>query len=398
MFLRISSRKGTTPMHLKLNESEFSVTAEGTTIQLFAKEFALLQFLYLNQGHAFSREQLLDKVWQGEHPTDRTVDDHIYRLRKKLSPLSGVEIVTIRSFGYSLRVHGLHNAQNLKPTLQDSELNAAMRDVFAKYHQYGQGKSMLALADQQDLLGYEVDKFYAVYIHFVQGDLQWLLYTKDVEINERLYWLLLIYMYLSEPEKALHYCELALKKKVLLPSQHLELEILNIIDLYALTGKKDEALKRLEITYRYCEQPEMSNFYLSTAITEMYVHLLFEHPNEFRLSQLSEEIEQLLLEKPYLRETGSFQVIKGLSLFKQKQWETGELLVDKGLQIMELSGFVPLYYFALYRVYHYTSRFSVKGNLQKKYAGLYEAAKHKRDYTALLPQLKEKIYRMLGRV
>ena len=88
-------------------------------------------------------------------------------------------------------------------------------------------------------------------------------------------------------------------------------------------------------------------------------------------------------------------MIKGLSLFKQKQWETGQLLVDKGLQIMELSGFVPLYYFALYRVYHYTMRFSVKGSLQKKYIGLYEAAKDKRDYTALFPQLEEKIHTML---
>lgn len=382
-------------MHLRLNESEFSVTAEGTTIQLFAKEFALLQFLYLNQGQAFSREQLLDKVWQGEHPTDRTVDDHIYRLRKKLNPLSKVEIVTIRSFGYSLRVHGQHNEQNLKPTLQDRELHAAMRDVFVKYHQYGQGKSMLALADQQDLLGYEVDQFYAVYIHFVQGDLQWLLYTKDALIEERLYWLLLIYMYLNDPKKALDYCELALKKNLLLPSQHLEMEILNIVDLYALAEKKEDALKRLALSYSYCKQPEMSNFFLSTAITEMYVHLLYEHSNELRLSQLAEEIEHLLLEKPYLRETGSFQVIKGLSLFKQKQWETGELLVDKGLQIMELSGFVPLYYFALYRVYHYIIRFPIKDSLQHKYMGLYEAAKHKRDYNTLLPQLEEKIYRML---
>lgn len=382
-------------MYLKLNESEFKVTADGITIQLFAKEFALLQFLYLNQGHAFNREQLLDKVWQGEHPTDRTVDDHIYRLRKKLSPLSEIEIVTIRSFGYSLRVHAVQNEQKLKPTLYDSELNSAMRDVFVKYHQYGQGKSMLALADQQDLLGYEVDKFYSVYIHFVQGDLQWLLYTKNVPIEERLYWLLLIYMYLGEPEKSLYYCELALKKNMLLPSQHLELEILNIVDLYALTGKIDEALTQLELTYRYCEQPEMSNFFLSTAITEMYVRLLRKHSDEYRLSQLREQIEQILLEKPFLRETGSFQVIKGLSLFKQQEWGEGELLVDKGLHIMELSGFVPLYYFALYRVYNYMLRFPIKKGLQKKYTELYEAAKQKKDYLSLFSQLEERIHRML---
>lgn len=54
------------------------------SVELLAKEFALLQFLYERRGQAFSREQLLDRVWVLEYPVERTVDDHIYRLRKKL--------------------------------------------------------------------------------------------------------------------------------------------------------------------------------------------------------------------------------------------------------------------------------------------------------------------------
>ena len=48
------------------------------------KEFDLLQFFLENQGHALSRDQILNKVWGFDYFGDlRTVDTHVKRLRKK---------------------------------------------------------------------------------------------------------------------------------------------------------------------------------------------------------------------------------------------------------------------------------------------------------------------------
>ncbi|AIQ11684.1 hypothetical protein PDUR_06795 [Paenibacillus durus] len=64
-------------MVLEFSENGHTVSAGGITVELFAKEFALLRFLYRNRGRAFSREQLLNSVWPLEYPVERTVDDHI---------------------------------------------------------------------------------------------------------------------------------------------------------------------------------------------------------------------------------------------------------------------------------------------------------------------------------
>ena len=54
-------------------------------LELTKTEFALLDLLAKNAGKPVSREQILDSVWGYTYfPTTRTVDTHIYRLRKKL--------------------------------------------------------------------------------------------------------------------------------------------------------------------------------------------------------------------------------------------------------------------------------------------------------------------------
>ncbi|WP_109687717.1 winged helix-turn-helix domain-containing protein [Tumebacillus permanentifrigoris] len=89
--------------HLHFQADAWSVTYKGTRITLLPKEYALLDFLYRNQGHAFTRDELLDRVWPLESPVDRPVDDHIYRLRKKLKSWSEViTLDTVRSVGYRM--------------------------------------------------------------------------------------------------------------------------------------------------------------------------------------------------------------------------------------------------------------------------------------------------------
>lgn len=77
----------------------------GDLVHLRPKEFQLLAMLAAHPGRAYSRRQLLDRVWGHEHDGDpRTVDVHVRWLRSKLEPQADapVHIVTVRGVGYRL--------------------------------------------------------------------------------------------------------------------------------------------------------------------------------------------------------------------------------------------------------------------------------------------------------
>lgn len=75
-------------------------TVFGQSVQLTNKEYELLVFLMSNPKIVFSREKLLDAVWQQDYMGDtRTVDVHVGTLRQKLG--RGGEILsTVRGVGY----------------------------------------------------------------------------------------------------------------------------------------------------------------------------------------------------------------------------------------------------------------------------------------------------------
>ncbi len=76
---------------------------EGAPVALKPKEFELLAFLMQNRGQAFTREQLLEKIWGYDFAGDsRTVDVHVSWLRQKIEnhPQKPVRIVTVRGLGY----------------------------------------------------------------------------------------------------------------------------------------------------------------------------------------------------------------------------------------------------------------------------------------------------------
>jgi len=75
----------------------------GTPLELTATEFALLGFLAENPGKAYTREQLIARVWDGRtHITPRNVDVHVRRLREQIeeNPKHPKWIQTVRGFGY----------------------------------------------------------------------------------------------------------------------------------------------------------------------------------------------------------------------------------------------------------------------------------------------------------
>ena len=87
---------------LVLNKNEHTVTISGERIALAYKENELLKLFMSNPGVAFSREKLLQKVWNTDYVAEsRTVDMHIRTLRQKLGSYGSV-IETIRNVGYRL--------------------------------------------------------------------------------------------------------------------------------------------------------------------------------------------------------------------------------------------------------------------------------------------------------
>lgn len=81
------------------------VRRTGALVHLRPKEFQLLAMLAAHPGRAYTRRQLLDRVWGHDHEGDpRTVDVHVRWLRSKLEPRpdAPVHLVTVRGIGYRL--------------------------------------------------------------------------------------------------------------------------------------------------------------------------------------------------------------------------------------------------------------------------------------------------------
>jgi DNA-binding response OmpR family regulator len=88
---------------LEIDPAARRVKLDGNEIELTAREFELLLFLARHPGQAFTREQLMDHVWQYSFYIDTsTVTVHIRRLRAKLEPDPAQPrfIQTVWGYGY----------------------------------------------------------------------------------------------------------------------------------------------------------------------------------------------------------------------------------------------------------------------------------------------------------
>ena len=71
---------------LILDESRYKATLKGISLDLTAIEFQLLNLMANDPGRIFSRAQLMDNIYKDHRVvSDRTVDSHIKKLRKKMS-------------------------------------------------------------------------------------------------------------------------------------------------------------------------------------------------------------------------------------------------------------------------------------------------------------------------
>lgn len=88
---------------IRLDPLQRRVFRRDRELKLGPTEFRLLETLIRRPGRVFSREQLLELVWDGAHDIEaRTVDVHVGRLRKALNePGERDPIRTIRAMGYA---------------------------------------------------------------------------------------------------------------------------------------------------------------------------------------------------------------------------------------------------------------------------------------------------------
>jgi DNA-binding response OmpR family regulator len=112
--LRVSSvlrRSGATPPpaakaladgDLLLDVTARRASLAGADLALTTREFDLLMFLLSHPGEAFTREQLLEKVWGWDFGDQSTVTVHVRRLREKIeaTPAKPTRIATVWGVGY----------------------------------------------------------------------------------------------------------------------------------------------------------------------------------------------------------------------------------------------------------------------------------------------------------
>jgi len=89
---------------LEIDLASRLVRAHGEVVDLAAREFDLLALLATHPGEAFTREQLLAKVWQSSADWQHreTVTEHIHRIRSRLEPEPARPrwVLTVRGVGY----------------------------------------------------------------------------------------------------------------------------------------------------------------------------------------------------------------------------------------------------------------------------------------------------------
>lgn len=105
---RAHPRNGTTVAvgdDLELDLLAHQLRRDGRPVHLRPKEYGLLALLAAHPGRAYTRQQLLDRVWGADRDGDpRTVDVHVRWLRAKVEadPARPVHLVTLRGIGYRL--------------------------------------------------------------------------------------------------------------------------------------------------------------------------------------------------------------------------------------------------------------------------------------------------------
>ncbi|MCP5208500.1 MAG: response regulator [Hahellaceae bacterium] len=90
-----------------LDEDRYKASINGKELPLTAVEFHLLKILHADPGRIYSREQLMNHIYSDHRiVSDRTIDSHIKKLRKKIADISpDAEIIhSVYGVGYKFEL------------------------------------------------------------------------------------------------------------------------------------------------------------------------------------------------------------------------------------------------------------------------------------------------------
>ncbi|PPA69097.1 winged helix-turn-helix domain-containing protein [Jeotgalibacillus proteolyticus] len=332
---------------LHFHLADYTVTWNGESIPLLRKEFYLLQYLYDHSPQAFSREQLLSAVWPMETPSDRTVDDHIYRLRKKLGSWFGtVKIETVKGYGYKLSYEKENHAP--LPVIQDPEFQELLQQVLGKYHLYGQGEAVNAFLSKKEM-GIEAPQGYEVILAYLRGDLWWFVEDQKLPMNEKLYFIIIIYQSLTRDyAKVISYFEQGIKQNAFSPKTHFEAKTLGLFFSYVF----NKQFRRANDYYSQLTKdiaPEITDeehgFYPYLMNVRLMLALCEKDQDEVDLLLI--KMETFFERKPYQRELGVFNIIKGVNLLRNGENVKGREMIENGFSITKGTHFKGHLFLAL---------------------------------------------------
>lgn len=348
--------------HLLLNAEDYSVNYAGQTISMLPKEFHLFQYLYKRRDKVQTREQLLNGVWTNENPSDRTIDDHIYRLRKKLAPWDYVlKLETVWGKGYRLSIKQNENRKN--PLKGDKEFVENMHQLIFKYHRFGQGNAIRLLSENKEILGIDIDESLELYLMFVTGNFKGLLTKQGVDEWERLYYLLYVYWYVQfDAKTTLSFFKKALNHQKL--PEYLSIEgHLHLFSLYAETGQFNLAYELLKKAVRQIEREQMNDFLPYFRTKELFLYLVDNNSGKIKKSLT--ELQELLIHNPYLRERGFFSILKGMSFIREGLEKEALAFLTEGVDILRQSGYFPHYLMGIRMILIFVETCSMECRLVK---------------------------------
>lgn len=326
---------------MKFSHADYSVTVESTEVVLLRKEFLLLKFLYDNNGRAFSRDELLDAVWSLESPSDRTVDDHIYRLRKKLFPFRElITINTVKGFGYTLKVEERLNKM-MQPVPE--EISRRASQLFDTYYKYGQGKALKELMTNK-VLGFPVDEKYETVLLWLRSDFESLL--RKVGKTEDVFVPLLLYGFVEQnTERVIDIHEKVLLKNILKEKERMDISCFSLPIWFLKINKPAFSMQLVQKEFNAIKSRDHG---FLPFLNIMKTIILFYEGKMEEVEKGLITAKFVLAQFPYLREQGALKVMQGLFFIEKGSEKEGKNLINEGIEIIHQSG--HSYYLSLIHI------------------------------------------------
>ncbi|TYP75443.1 winged helix-turn-helix domain-containing protein [Paenibacillus methanolicus] len=320
---------------MRWEDGTYTVTWQGRALSLLPKEYGLLRYLHRHAGQTLSREQLLDGVWAMESPTDRTVDDHVYRLRRKLEGWSpGIRIETIRGRGYRLIAEEPPGEGN--PLPRQAAFSEDMKSIAGAYLRYGRGDALLTLSRNREVLGFEADPSFALLLRMMEGRDVRFITREEGAFADRAFLLLYLYQFL-QPFENRAYVERALERRVLPPVWHAELATMAIISMRMDWGEWEAAREKQAELAAEAERNGWEG--LIPYAANLRLEYVIRAGRWTEIAEASAAAARQLARYPYQRETGHYRVLTGIAAHREDA-ANGLASIDEGLELLRQSRFL----------------------------------------------------------